>query len=194
MRVAKDVWVPLRLREEERPLPEQHPLRWLYETAEVVVPALVVVVLLFTFAVRTVRVNGHSMDTTLRHGQALFAAVAARHYQHGQIVVIAAEGTDFTPPQPIIKRIIGLPGDEITIDYGTGTVYRNGKALREPYVREPIAGSSGTGFTVKVEPGTCFVMGDNRNRSTDSRDDRVGLVDMRALVGYIIFPLFPRFA
>lgn len=96
--------------------------------------------------------------------------------QRGDIVV-------FTPPmgssEPYIKRIIGLPGDEISIH--DGSVYINGKRLDEPYLASSTSWRGMLDQPVIVEPDHVFVMGDNRNNSSDSRI--FGSVPMSDIIG-----------
>ena len=106
---------------------------------------------------------------------------------------------------PIIKRVIATGGQEVEIDFENWTVKVDGVTLEEDYINRDIDYdginddryvwmSSPTGERVvrfTVEPGKLFVMGDNRNHSTDSRDPSVGLVDERQVLGRVLLRLFP---
>jgi signal peptidase I len=189
MRVEREFWVPLRLHN-ARSLPEKHPLRTVFEAAEVVATALAAVLFLFLFVCKPVQVDGRSMEPTLRNGQMLLITSIDHTFRRGQIVVISENGTQLAEHEPIIKRIIGLPGDVIDLDMETGAVVRNGEVLTEPYTAAPITTAGDVTFPLTVLPGTCFVMGDNRNHSADSRYAAVGLVDLRMVAGHVFFPRF----
>ncbi len=92
---------------------------------------------------------------------------------------------------PIIKRVIGRAGDEIDIDFDTGEVRRNGMLLDEPYINEPTYINLGAEFPAVVPEGHIFVLGDNRNHSSDSRDVSIGMIDLRQVMGRAVFRFFP---
>ena len=77
------------------------------------------------------------------------------------------------------------------IDYATSTVYVDGVALEEDYINEPTYVEEGTEFPLTVPEGSIFVMGDNRNHSSDSRSSDLGTVDTRYVIGKAVFLLFP---
>ena len=77
------------------------------------------------------------------------------------------------------------------IDFDDGVVYVDGKALDEPYVNEPVHDRENFEGKITVPEGCVFVMGDNRNASTDSRDARLGCVDTRYIMGTGIFHALP---
>ena len=175
-----------------------------------IVETLLLAVLIFAMAQATVQsfvVQKHSMDTTLHEGQRLlvnkavywrFEGTLGRvlplkkdgpwayifHLpRRGEIVVFHAPH----PPDEVwIKRIVGLPGEEVTIR--DGRVYINGKALNEPYAH----GSASDLAPVVVPEGHYFVMGDNRTQSTDSSDwDGVGPIPLRNMIGKAWLSLLP---
>ena len=92
---------------------------------------------------------------------------------------------------PIVKRVIAVEGQTVDIDFAEGIVYVDGEALEEDYIREPTYTAEGTEFPLTVPEGSIFVMGDNRNGSSDSRDYRLGTVDTRYVIGKAAFLIFP---
>ena len=109
-------------------------------------------------------------------------------YQYGDVVVV--DRSQRGEP-PIIKRVIGRAGDEIDIDFETGQVRRNGRALDEPYLYEPTLTRRDVEFPVTVPEGSVFVMGDNRNHSADSRTREIGMIDLRRVMGKAVYRFLP---
>ena len=167
------------------------PLQWLYEWVQALVGVVLAVVLLFTFAVRVVLVSGPSMRETLQHQDCLLVMNAhlCGGFEAGDIVIIRKES--FKDGEPIVKRVIATEGQTVDIDFTAGAVYVDGQLLEETYIREPTHLEEGLEFPVTVPEGCVFVMGDNRNASTDSRDARLGCVDERYIMGRVYFTLFP---
>ncbi|MCD7785130.1 MAG: signal peptidase I [Oscillospiraceae bacterium] len=147
-----------------------------------------VVVLLFTFVVRTAVVNGSSMTDTLQDGDFLILWSLFYTPQPGDIISANCEGLD----EVIVKRIIATEGQTVDIDFETGSVYVDGELLDEPYIRNLTLNDEG-GFTypVTVGEGQYFVMGDNRQGSRDSRDAKVGLIDREDILGKVVLRLYP---
>lgn len=157
-----------------------------YEWAQIICGALIIITLVYTFLARMVNVNGHSMEYTLTNGERLLLSSAPYTPEHGDIVVIR-RGDE---KEPLIKRVIGLPGDVIRIDSESGEVYRNGKVLDEPYVYGKTSAEQMT-KAVKVPEGMLFVMGDNRSPG-GSMDSRIlGCVSQSDVVGKAIFRIMP---
>jgi len=91
----------------------------------------------------------------------------------------------------LVKRIIAKGGDTISIDYDAGTVTVNGELLQEDYIAAPTYLGYDVQFPFTVPEGTLFVMGDNRNHSSDSRSPRLGVVDERYVLGRALMVLLP---
>ena len=165
--------------------------RDLYEWVQSLVGSVLVVVAIFTFVIRMMGVDGHSMLNTLQHGDRLLVvnSMLYHDYKYGDIVILRKNGV--FDDDPIVKRVIAVEGQTVDIDFAEGIVYVDGEALEEDYIREPTYTAEGTDFPLTVPEGSIFVMGDNRNGSSDSRDYRLGTVDTRYVIGKAAFLIFP---
>ena len=161
----------------------------IYDFVSIIMTSFIVVAIVFSFVFRVVGVDGESMTNTLQHGDMLLTVNKAEYVQ-GDIVVITQE-TYFQ--KPLIKRVIAVGGQTVDIDYATSTVYVDGVALDEPYVRESYMIKKGEyrEFPYQVPEGHLFCMGDNRNGSSDSRTDIVGPIDEREILGKAIVRVMP---
>ena len=177
----------------EQTVPEKKPpskVAALLDYLEIFAWSIFVIMMLFTFVIRMISVDGTSMLPTLQNGDRLLVLDAAwcGELQYGDIVVLRKENFYY---EPIVKRIIAVGGQTVDIDYSTGSVYVDGKLLEEDYINEPTFDDEGMEFPVTVDEGCIFVMGDNRNASDDSRNPRLGIVDERYVLGRAVFLLFP---
>ena len=128
------------------------------------------------------------MDDTLHDGNYLILnklAYRSESPKYGDIVVFPSDA-DGGEEKLFIKRVIGVGGDEVTVD--GKTVYVNGKQLDEPYVQKDTEGT-GASKSWTVPEGKVFVMGDNRDVSLDSR--RIGPIDEDIIIGKVALRLFP---
>ena len=164
--------------------------RDLYEWTQALVCSVLAVVLLFTFVVRLIGVDGHSMVPTLQDGDRLLVlnSLWDSDYEYGDIVVLRKESF---LEEPIVKRVIATEGQTVDIDFASGSVYVDGELLEEDYINESTYVDEGTQFPLTVPEGSIFVMGDNRNHSSDSRSSDLGTVDTRYVIGKAVFLLFP---
>lgn len=176
---------------------------WLHSI--VIAAAIALVINIFLF--QPTKVLGHSMEPTFHEGQRIYVSKIHRTVGklpgYGDVVVIDSRvararqlSDDLTEPVSNVvtlikgdapaghiwvKRVVGLPGDEL--QFRDGKVYRNGEALSETYVKEPMRYSSPGKVT--VPEGHVFVMGDNRNYANDSRF--IGSIPADHVLGVMLF-------
>lgn len=152
---------------------------------------LTAVVLLCLLCFRVVVVTGSSMYNTLIDGDYLLLISSTFYRQPQQGDIIVASKDSFDDGKPIVKRVIATEGQFVDIDFETGTVYVDGVALDEAYTYTKTTLDEGVSFPLRVETGHVFVMGDNRDRSKDSRSPEIGQVDHREILGKAIFLFMP---
>lgn len=141
--------------------------------------AVLIVVLLLPF----LQINGASMAQTLQNGD-LVVAVNNSRYKNGDVIAFNYNNS------VLVKRVIALPGEWVDID-GDGNVYVDDKLLDEPYVYEKDLGRCNIDFPCQVPEGQIFVLGDHRTVSVDSRNTAVGYVKEDAVVGAVVFRIWP---
>lgn len=151
--------------------------------------------LIMSFLFRPCTVDGNSMLRTLYNGDVLLLSVLPTSPERGDLVVVTRENVT---ERPLIKRVIAVGGDRIGIDYRSNTVYVNGEAIEEPYLNASVLegpfGESNDVYTRNTEytvpEGCVFVMGDNRNDSTDSRAKGVGALEEGQILGKVVFRIY----
>ena len=141
---------------------------------------IIFAILLFKkYVISPIRVNGESMMNTLHDGDIMI--MNSINYRFSEIkrydIVIIDEGQEL-----IIKRVIGLPGD--TVKCVNNKLYINGKRVKDKY-----ASSKTSDFSVDVENGEYFVLGDNRSNSMDSRV--FGTFKKKEIIGKTSLTIFP---
>lgn len=155
---------------------------FLLEILQTLLLALIFYFIIDSFFPR-VRVENISMKPTLQPGELLLVnklAYKIGNPQHGDVIVFHYPGN---PAEDYIKRLIGLPGDEVKVE--GGMVYVNGQPLDEPYISAP---PSYRGIW-EVPEDSFFVLGDNRNQSSDSHS--WGFVPLENVVGKALIVYWP---
>ncbi len=150
-----------------------------------------VILLAFLLLFRIIVVSGDSMYSTLLDGDYLLLVsnLFYRSPEAGDIIVVSKDS--FDDGKPIVKRVIATEGQIVDIDFENGIVYVDGLPLEEEYVNTPTNREEGMSFPLLVEENCCFVLGDNRNNSWDSRSTQIGLVDYREIIGKAFLLVFP---
>ncbi len=156
------------------------------EYVEALIIAGALAAFIITFVAQSYLVQGSSMEPTLVDGQRLLVdklTYRLREPRRGEIIVFHYPAD---PRRKFIKRVIGVPGDEVLI--AGQRLILNGKPVQEPYVLGPMRGVFGP---VTVPDGHVFVLGDNRNNSDDSRYPDVGPVPLDLVVGLARLAYWP---
>ena len=145
----------------------------------------------------TVLVKGSSMEPNFNHGDLVFInklSTSVGSPDYGDVVICKLEeGSGY---ENIIKRVIGLPGDEIDIvenedDEDVYDLYVNGEYIEEDFLGEPMMTDGNIEYPFEVPENSYFVMGDNRNESLDSRRESVGAIHKDDLMGKVVLRLYP---
>ena len=175
---------------------KQEWMEWL--KALIVVAVVLVVVRGFLFS--TVQVKGTSMEPNFIHQDTVVLnrmSYVVGNVQRGDVIVCRQVWS--TGEENLIKRVIGLPGDEIDMvrqQDGSYQVAVNGTVLEEPYLKEPMEQIGDQEYPYTVPEDCYFVMGDNRNQSNDSRFLAVGAIPQDQIYGKVVLRIWPisRFA
>lgn len=169
----------------EELLPAKRPwiLRFLIEAIETVVLAVVLFLIINTVSAR-IRVDGNSMEPNLHSGNFIIVNKLAYRFgdiHRGDVIVFPSPNGN---GEDLIKRVIGLPGDRIAVV--DGQVYVNGQLLSEPYLT---VSPSGGNYQSAIPRDALYVMGDNRNNSSDSRS--WGVLSVENVLGKAVFVYWP---
>lgn len=160
----------------------------IFDFVSIITSAMCIVAIAFIFFFRTVGVDGSSMNPTLYDKDRIILSAFDKP-ENGEIVV-TCQPSKVTYIEPtLVKRVIAVAGQTVDIDFAQGIVYVDGVALDEPYINEKTHDAESFSGEITVPEGFVFVMGDNRNASTDSRDSRVGLIREEYILGKALFRL-----
>ena len=159
-----------------------------YDWIQCLVSALLICVLVFAFFVRIIGIKGSSMVPTFHNADSVIISNLFYQPKYGDVVVLRKQTFQ---KEPIIKRVIATEGQTVDIDFNAGVVYVDGKALNEPYIAEATHNRIDFDGKITVPENCVFVMGDNRNDSTDSRCSLIGCVDERYIMGKVLIRILP---
>jgi|GEM_PF-424495 len=161
-----------------------------FEVVSILISSICIITFMFCFLFRPVGVSGQSMEPTLEEGNWLLVATYYSTPKYKDIVIITQEN-EFN--EPLVKRVIAVGGQKVNIDFDTGIVYVDDVALNEPYTNTLTKRhvSQEKEFPLYVPYGYVFVMGDNRDNSTDSRSNMVGFIREEYILGKAILRFIP---
>ena len=161
-----------------------------YDWIQSLISALIICVVAFLFVFRVIDVSGNSMNPTLIDGNKMLVSGLFYKPKQGDVVIFKTDRYD--PDKALVKRVIATEGQVVNIDFDRGIVYVDDQPIEEDYIADITRIKEDFMGPWTVPEGCVFVMGDNRNQSTDSRDKRIGNVDEREIVGRayaVIYPL-----
>ena len=196
--------IPEELSEEARRGRRRAFLSGLYDYAEIFAASIIAVIVIFSFCFRLCQVDGHSMQNTLDHNERIIAYDLFYTPKQGDIIVFHLVNDTFH--RPLVKRVIATEGQTVEINYTDKKIYVDGVLYedKDAYIE-------GGSYLIKfdfdtsymshedgklyyratVPEGKVFVLGDNRNNSTDSRSVYVSFVDEDCILGKAILRLDP---
>lgn len=150
---------------------------------------LCMVYIINTYFIKFAFVSGESMHPTLTHGDLLLVNQVNYQPSRGDIILIDTSQNSL-PGEYIVKRVIAIEGDTVTIDYESDSIFVNELRISEPYLNldqgDPMIALDGvSAITYQVPPGAVFVLGDNRNNSIDSRSEMLGMIEKTEIVGVV---------
>ena len=170
--------------------PQEKSRREIYDWIYCLSVALIICVVIFAFFIRLIDGRGTSMNPTLNNNDKMLVSGLFYEPKVGDVVVFKKD--EYDPERALVKRVIATEGQVINMDFDHGIVYVDGVPIEEDYIMEPTTNKIDFIGPQTVPEGCVFVMGDNRNASTDSRKKEIGMVDTRLILGRayaVVYPL-----
>ena len=170
----------------------------IFEWVKAIAVALIIAFFLRNYVFTLAKVDGQSMEPSLKHADRLYVNKVMYTPKKGDVVIFEPATA---PGKAYIKRVIATEGDTIYIDFRTGEVFVNDELIDEPYINEPTylngsyikylkeTGNYSKENPIKISKGYFWAMGDNRNASKDSRE--LGPIPERELVGHAVVRFWP---
>ena len=182
--------------EEQTQEREKEKRKNIFDMVEIITMSVVIVFILVSFVFRLASVNGKSMYPTLKNGEILLLSNLFYEPKTGDIIVFQQSNVETRLfDYPLVKRVIATEGQTIEFDFEHWKVKVDGVELEEDYINYIKEGYMRRldikENTIVVPEGYIFVMGDNRNNSTDSRDSRVSFIRKDEVLGKALLRLFP---
>lgn len=159
---------------------------------DLIIEVLIILALawfIWTFIGQKTHVVGQSMEATLYNGDQVIIEKVSYYFSDPKRFDIVVFPYKQYPKNHYIKRIIGLPGE--TIDFKDGFIYINGEKLEESYGKEMILGTGNISLPFTIPDDEYFLMGDNRNNSSDSRFADVGTMSKKDFTGKAWLRVWP---
>lgn len=167
-------------------------LKEILSTSVYLLVVLLITYLIVNFVGQRTEVVGSSMESTLSDGDNLIVDKISYRFHNPERYDIIVFPFQYAKNTYYIKRIIGMPGETVKIDT-EGVIYINGKELSEHFGREVIADPGIARKEITLGEDEYFVMGDNRNNSTDSRDPSVGNIHKKDILGRAWLRIWPLY-
>lgn len=160
-----------------------------YDWIQCLIAALIICITVLSFFVRIIDVVGTSMNPTLNNSDRMLVSDIFYKPKAGDVVVFKKK--EYDPDRALVKRVIAVEGQVVNMDFDKGIVYIDGVPIQEDYILEPTLTKLDFIGPKTVPEGCVFVMGDNRNASTDSRKTEIGMVDERLILGKAYMVVYP---
>ncbi len=165
-------------------------LREILSTSLYLLLVLCAAYLIVTYVGQRTQVSGSSMESTLSDGDHLIVDKISYRFKDPERFDIIVFPYQYDEDTYYIKRIIGLPGETVQIDYD-GNIYIDGELLEEDYGREVIQSPGRAVEPIVLGEDEYFVLGDNRNNSSDSREASVGNIHRKDIIGRAFIRIWP---